>query len=169
VAIATAWRDGADSVSISEYYPKVMAISGGSYLNGNRISVVFVHFDDQIPAGHSIDVYSSDGSDHVGWFSLPPLEGGEIRGIQLDLDPITMEHTLLIHGSPFEFPYSVFPQGKPGADGEYVGYLTTTYGGTNPNRIPLFRYRLERGEVIDFTPYPLLAAWDDTHLQQSWK
>jgi hypothetical protein len=153
----------------SEYYPRVMAISGSSELRGNEIYTRLTHFDDQLPAAHSIDVFDPTGVSHEGWYSLPPLQGGKIREIEMKIDGLTLEQKLSIDGTPFEPQRSLFPGSKPDPNGMYVGYLSTTYGGTNPNRIPLFRYRLTEGRVTEFEPFQLLAAWDDGHTKRSWK
>ncbi len=167
--LSVALRPGEDDPPLSEHYPRVMAMAGGYTLRGNAISLRLLHFDDQVPSGQSIDLFSPEGNDHVGWYSLPPLDGGRIREIGLDFDGLTLKHTLLIDGGPFEFPSSIHPDLISDQNSEFIGYLSTTYGGTNPNRMPLFRYNLRGGRIADFESFPFLAAWDDTHTRERWR
>ncbi len=149
-------RTGGSSDQLEEDYPKVLAAVGSSSLQGEVITTRFTYLDVQMPVSHSLDIYNSEGTSHIGWFELPTNPDEHVTDVQFDVNGRSLEHRSMANGTVVQrrFTTSV-PE-----DGEYVAYFSIWSGSTMAKRIPLYRYRLEGVHVADFESFPLVAVWD---------
>ncbi len=161
VLMAVAYRPGAPDSGLAEDYPHSAAVVASTTV-GKSIVTRLAYFDAAIPGGASLDIYGSNLTDHPGWFHLPTVEDGYLRQMEVDLDPATLSPRIISNGEEVKDSFtSPAKEGRSLPDGEYVAYLTVIAGSgsSEPRRIPLYRYRLQDGSVMDFEQFPLSLAW----------
>lgn len=156
--------DGIDP-AVRQDYPKVLAAVGNSALHGTDISTRFLYLDIQVPASHSIDVFDRRGNFHPGWFKLPTNPDGKLKDIRFNLDGTTLEHRSILNGVEAPLEFSI----RPLTDGEYTVYFSIDYGAAWPVRIPLYQFRLGKGQVTHFQSFPLTAVWNGRSELSNWK
>lgn len=144
-----------DAPPAEEDHSEVVAAVGESHLCGHVVATTFTYLDIRTPVSHSIDIYSNDGGSHVAWFELPTNPDERISEVELDVDASTLLPRFFLNGKPTQRQYtSVEPQ-----DGAYVAYFTTWAGNVTAGRIPLYRYKLRDGRVVEFTSFPMANVW----------
>ncbi len=164
-AILTAiYRTGDPPKASTLDYPKALAAVGDSRQEGGTISTTFDYLDVAVPASHSLDVFDSQGTLHPAWIKLPTSPDDLLKRVVVDLDASSLRSSITVNGTTVEGVAST----KPIGDGEYVVYFSTEYGAIGPARTPLYRYRLQGGQVVEFEAFPLCAVWDGRSELSNW-
>lgn len=163
VLLAVIYRPEAPDPTFAQDFPRSVAVVINSRLD-NGLVVRLAHLDAGIIGGASVEVSPAAKSGRIGWFHLPTLEDGFLRQMQLDLDPVTLEHRLVSNGEEQKIQVvSPARDRKRLTDGEYIAYFTPLADPSLrvPRRIPLYRYRLDHSTVSDFEQFPISLAWTD--------
>ncbi len=94
-----------------------------------------------------LDIYSSDGTVHYGWWELPPPQGRRSYTFRFRFDPSRQQLQVMQRQTGTQ---EVAPGERgPVADATYQAYLALWQQDRLVRLIPLFRFRLEKGVLHD--------------------